>query len=122
NYNQLRDYFMKYEEHFIMPKQLPDSRTGWLAFPVTVRPDAPFIRRDLQIFLERRNIQTRTIFTGNITRQPGFKNRPFRAAEGGYPEADKVMRGGMLVACHHGLNQEQIDHIKSSVDEFMKLV
>ena len=28
----------------------------------------------MQIFLERRNIQTRVVFTGNILRQPGFKN------------------------------------------------
>jgi CDP-6-deoxy-D-xylo-4-hexulose-3-dehydrase len=60
------------------------------------------------------------VFTGNILRQPGFKHIAHKAAQGGYPEADKVMRGGMLVACHHGLNQAQIDHIKESVTEFMK--
>lgn len=120
NYNNMRDFFSQYEEHFILPKQLPNSRTGWLAFAVTVRETAPFIRRDMQIFLEKRNIQTRTVFTGNILRQPGFKNQPHRAAAGGYPEADKVMRGGMLLACHHGLNEAQIAHVQESVTEFMK--
>lgn len=120
NYNELRNFFAQYEEYFILPKQLPDSRTGWLAMAVTIRDSAPFIRRDLQIFLEKRNIQTRTVFTGNILRQPGFKHQPHKAATGGYPEADKVMRGGMLLACHHGLNAEQIAHIKESVTEFIK--
>ncbi len=120
NYNSMREFFSQYEEHFILPKQLPNSRTGWLAFAVTVRESAPFIRRDLQIFLEKRNIQTRTVFTGNILRQPGFKNLPHKAAAGGYPEADKVMRGGMLLACHHGLNEAQISHVMESVSEFMK--
>lgn len=120
NYNNMRSFFSQYEEHFILPKQLPNSRTGWLAFAVTVRESAPFIRRDMQIFLEKRNIQTRTVFTGNILRQPGFKNQPHRAAAGGYPEADKVMRGGMLLACHHGLNEAQIAHVQESVTEFMK--
>lgn len=119
NYQQLRTFFSQYEEHFVLPRQLPASRTGWLAFAVTVRENAPFIRRDLQIFLEQRNIQTRTVFTGNILRQPGFRNVPHKAAQNGYPEADKVMRGGMLLACHHGLSQEQIDHIKESVTAFM---
>jgi CDP-6-deoxy-D-xylo-4-hexulose-3-dehydrase len=122
NYKQLREFWSRYEEFFILPKQLPNSRTGWLAFAVTVREKAPFIRRDLQIFLEKRNIQTRTIFTGNILRQPGFKNLQHKAAKIGYPEADKVMRGGMLVAVHHGLNQEQIAHIMESVSEFMKQI
>lgn len=122
NYNDLLAFFKQYEEYFILPNQLADSRTGWLAFAVTVRDNAPFIRRDLQIFLEKRNIQTRTVFTGNILRQPGFKNVAHKASENGYPEADRVMRGGMLLACHHGLGAEQIAHIKESITEFFKEV
>ena len=121
-YNRLRQFFEQYEEHFILPNQLPDSRTGWLAFAVTIRPTAPFIRRDLQIFLEKRNIMTRTVFTGNILRQPGFKNCAHKASANGYPEADKVMRGGMLMACHHGLNEAQIQHMMDSVSAFMKTI
>lgn len=120
NYANLREFFGQYEEYFILPKQLPDSRTGWLAFAVTVRESAPFIRRDMQIFLEKRNIQTRTVFTGNILRQPGFKNVAYKSASAGYPEADKVMRCGMLLACHHGLNAEQLSHVMESVTEFIK--
>jgi len=119
NYDYMRNFFAQYEEHFILPKQLPDSRTGWLAFPVTIRETAPFIRRDLQIFLEKRNIQTRTVFTGNILRQPGFKNIACKRVNE-YPEADKVMRGGMLLGCHQGLSQEQLDHVCESVRIFMK--
>ncbi len=120
NYARMRKFFEQYEEFFILPNQLPDSRTAWLAFATTLRETAPFIRRDLQIFLEKRNIQTRTVFTGNILRQPGFKHQPHKAAAEGYPEADKVMRGGMLLACHHGLRDEQIAHVMDSVTEFMK--
>lgn len=120
NYHQLREFFRAYEDTFILPQQLPGSRTGWLAFATTLREGAPFQRRDMQIFLEKRNIQTRTVFTGNILRQPGFKHVEHKAAVEGYPEADKVMRGGMLIACHHGLDQMQIDHIKESVTAFMK--
>lgn len=120
HYKRLREFFEQYEEFFILPKQLPNSRTGWLALALTIRESAPFIRRDLQIFLEKRNIQTRTVFTGNILRQPGFKHQPHKAAAAGYREADKVMRGGMLMACHHGLNDAQISHMIESVTEFMK--
>lgn len=122
HYNHMRAFFAQYEDFFILPKQLPDSRTGWLAFPVTVKENASFIRRDLQIFLEKRNIQTRTVFTGNILRQPGFKDIACKRTAEGYPEADKVMRGGMLLGCHQGLNQEQLDHVCDSVAEFMKMI
>lgn len=122
NYNDLLQFFKQYEEFFILPRQLENSRTGWLAFPITVRDTAPFIRRDLQIFLEKRNIQTRTVFTGNILRQPGFKNVPHRASKDGYKEADKVMRGGMLLACHHGLDEAQKAHIMESITLFMQSI
>ncbi len=119
HYTKLRAFFEQYEEFFILPKQLPNSRTGWLAIAITIRDTAPFIRRDMQLYLEKRNIQTRTVFTGNILRQPGFKNIAHKASSEGYPEADKVMRGGMLMACHHGLNEIQLSHMMESVDSFI---
>lgn len=120
NYDTHLQFFKAYEEFFILPKQLPNSRTGWLAFPVTVKDSAPFTRTDLQIFLEKRNIQTRTVFTGNILRQPGFKNIQRKEAQGGYPESDKVMRGGMLLGCHHGITPEMMEHMHQSVELFLK--
>ena len=113
-------FFENHEEWFILPRQLPGSRTGWLAFPLTVRQSAPFTRRDMQIFLEKRNIQTRPVFTGNILRQPAMAGVRHRAAPGGYPVADDVMRGGILLACHHGLNAEQLDYMHESFREFAK--
>ncbi len=120
HYQRMRSFFEKYEEYFILPKQLPNSRTGWLAFAVTIKDSAPFKRTELQIFLEKRNIMTRTVFTGNILRQPGFKNCAHNATANGYEHSDRVMRGGMLMACHHGLRNEQIEHVMESVDLFMK--
>lgn len=114
---QLR-FFREYEDWFVLPRQTAGSRTGWLAFPLTVRPSAPFKRRDLQIFLEKRNVQTRVIFTGNITRQPGFKDVPKRVAAEGYPVADRIMQGGMLLACHHGLTDAMVEHMHDSFRRF----
>ena len=68
-------FLKKYEDFFILPKQLPGSRSGKLEYPITIRDSAPFTRTEMQIFLEKRNIQTRVVFTGNILRQPGFKKK-----------------------------------------------
>ena len=113
-------FFENYEEWFFLPRQTAGSRSGWLAFPLTIRDCAPFSRRELQIFLEERNIQTRVVFAGNITRQPGFKNAPMLKADAGYPEADQVMRGGILLACHHGLTDNMLAHVHQSFTEFAR--
>lgn len=120
NFRTQEEFFTAYQDWFVLPQQMVDSTTGWLAFPLIVRDDAPFKRRDLQIFFEKRGIQTRTVFTGNILRQPGYKTIRRREAEGGYPNADQVMRGGMLTACHHGLNQSDIAYIQEAFRDFAK--
>lgn len=119
NFAQQLELFAEYEEWFILPRQMPESVTGWLAFPLIIRDEAPFKRRDLQIHLERRGVQTRTVFTGNILRQPGFAGIQRREAEGGYPNADRVMRGGMLLACHHGLSGPQLEYLHEQVRAFL---
>ena len=75
----------------------------------------------MQIFLEKKNIQTRVVFTGNILRQPGFKNIRARSTKKGYPEADKVMKNGILIGCHQGMSKKMLNHLKNSIEEFINL-
>ncbi len=119
-FNTHTKFFSQFQDWFILPKQLANSRTGWLAFALTVKDNAPFTRKEMQIFLEKRNIQTRTVFTGNILRQPGFKNIQRRESPAGFQQADQVMRGGILLGCHHGLTPEMIAHIHDSFKELAK--
>ena len=118
NFRRQLAFFQDYEDWFILPRQLQGARTGWLAFPLTIRADAPFTRREMQIFLEERDIQTRPVFTGNILRQPAMTNVEARTSAGGYPVADDVMRGGILLACHHGLDNAQIDFMHETFRSF----
>ena len=112
-------FFSKYEEWFLLPEQISNSRTGWLAFPLIIKDQAPFSRKELQIFLEQNNIQTRTVFTGNILKQPGFALITCRTSPRGYPHADLVMRGGMLIGCHHGLTDEMMRHMHCTFEKFV---
>lgn len=120
NFDRQMDFFRKYEEWFVLPRQMPESRTGWLAFPLTIRPEAPFERRELQIWFEERDVQTRPVFTGNILRQPAMQSVETRVTAEGYPVSDAVMRGGILLACHHGLDDAQIDYMHETFEDFAK--
>jgi len=113
-------FFKKYSHWFELPEMNPKCKSYWFAFPLIVKDNAPFNRTDLQIFLEKRNIQTRVIFTGNILRQPGFKNIKKKVTLEGYPVADKVMKNGILLACHHGLTEKMFDHLYNSLNIFFK--
>ena len=119
NFDFMTNFFKQYEDWFILPKQFPNSRTGWLAFAITIKDNAPFMRKEFQIFMEKRNIQTRTVFTGNVARQPLFKTVDFRIAEEGCEHADHVMRGGVLLACHHGLTDPMREAITRNAAAFL---
>ena len=119
-FNSHNEFFGKFHEFFTLPEQNPKAHTCWLAYPLIVNENDYFTRTDLQIFLEKRNIQTRVVFTGNILRQPMMKDVPCIGKAEDFTNADRVMKQGILLACHHGLNQEMIDHLYSSVKLFLK--
>ena len=119
NFEKHTEFFQQYDQFFVLPKQNPNAETGWLAYPMIVKDDAPFNRTDLQIFLEKRNIQTRVVFTGNILRQPGYKDIDCIGKADDFINADNVMRGGILLALHHGLTDEMIEHVHSSCTIFL---
>lgn len=113
-------FFGHYKEWFVLPQQSPSSYTGWLAFPLIVRDNAPFTRTQMQIFLEKQHIQTRTILTGNILKQPGFSNINRKESAHGYPHADHVTKGGILLGCHHGMDARMMNHIHETFENFVK--
>ena len=120
NFDKHTKFFQQYDEFFMLPRQNPNAETGWLAYPMIVKDDAPFNRTELQIFLEKRNIQTRVVFTGNILRQPGYKDIDCIGKADDFINADNVMRGGILLALHHGLTDEMVNHVHSSCDIFLE--
>tara|TARA_Y200000002_G_scaffold378827_1_gene386956 strand:+ start:477 stop:1682 length:1206 start_codon:yes stop_codon:yes gene_type:complete len=119
HFNSHINFLSKYSNFFALPEQNPNAYTCWLAFPMIVKEEAPFSRTDMQIFLEKRNIQTRVVFTGNILRQPMMKNVKHVGDADEFVNADRVMRQGILLACHHGLNEEMMSHLYKSIDLFI---
>ena len=120
NFKRQVAFFEKHQKYFINPEETDGANTAWLAFPIQIKADAPFSRRDFQIYLEKRKIQTRVVFTGNINRQPGFVDIPKKVIKGGYPNADRVMERGVLLPCHHGLTDEMFLKLHNVIEEFLE--
>jgi CDP-6-deoxy-D-xylo-4-hexulose-3-dehydrase len=120
NFKRQCDFFQKHQEYFINPKETNGCNTGWLAFPLLIKQSAPFSRKDFQIFLENKNIQTRVVFTGNILRQPMCSNVEKKVLREGYPNADNVMARGVLLPLHHGLTESMFNRFHATVEDFLK--
>jgi CDP-6-deoxy-D-xylo-4-hexulose-3-dehydrase len=113
-------FFGRYTEWIDLPRFSPGVDSVWFAFPLVVREEAPFSRRELQTFLEKRNIQTRAVLTGNITRQPGFRGIAMRIDPAGLANTDRIMERGVLVAAHHGLTDRMLAHLHDSFERFAR--
>ena len=120
NFDYLTQFFKKYETIFILPKQEKNVSTQWLAFPLTIRANAPFSRLQLVKYLEAENIQTRPIFTGNILKHPGFKHIPHRIINDGCPVTNEVTKRGFVIGCHQSLEEKHLERIKQVFTTFLK--
>ena len=61
--------------------------------------------------MKKNNIQTRTIFTGNLLKQPAMKNRYYKKHIECNIVADDVMKNGILLGCHQGMVKKELDYI-----------
>lgn len=119
NFEYLKNFFSKYKNFFKLPEQNKGVVTPWLAFPLVIKKNNKFNRKQMQIFFERKNIQTRTIFTGNILKQPVMSNRQFKKHPACDPVANDVMKNGILLGCHHGMVKSDLDYICKTFLKFI---
>ncbi len=119
NFEKLYRELSAFEDYFILPKSLPKAEPCWFAFPLTVRENAPFKRKDIVDFLEKRKIATRPLFAGNILRQPAYQNVDFRVV-GKLENSDRVMTSSFFVGVHPALTENMITYMVNTFEEFVR--
>ncbi len=119
NFERQCKFFNTFSEYFLNPVVTTGANTAWLAFPILIKRNAPFSRKQFQIFLEERHIQTRVVFTGNILRQPMCKDIKYRVTDQGLSNTDEVMERGVLLPVHHGLSDLMFKRLHSTISDFI---
>lgn len=94
------------------------TRHVWFAFPVIVKPSAPFARADLVRFLERKNIETRPIMVGNMVEHPAMRLYSYKQV-GALPHARYIAENGFLIGNHHGVGSEQRAYVIECMEAFI---
>ncbi len=118
NFNKLKEFFSDFD-YFILPKRHQLSESAWMNFPLTITQNAPFSRLEIVKHLEKNQIQTRPIFTGNVLHQPAFKNILHKNLEMEFPNANNIMKNSFLIGCHQGLSPAHIEKIMKTFRLFL---
>jgi CDP-6-deoxy-D-xylo-4-hexulose-3-dehydrase len=120
NFDLLSAFFGTYPDVFVLPRQTDELETGWHMFPVLIRPESGIRRAEFQEHMEGHGVDTRMVWTGNVTRQPAFANVPHRVPDGGLANADRVMEQGLILPLNHGLDDDDIEYLCVTAGRFLE--
>ena len=120
NFKLHYNFFKMYDKFFILPKIEKNIKTNFLAYPIILKKKIAFSRKSFQTYLEKKNIQTRPIFSGNILRHPAFNNLVSKQNNiNSFKKSDYIMSNGLLIGCHQGLNLKDMSYIHKKILEFI---
>lgn len=110
NFAILKRELANLSEIFELPEATPNSDPAWFGFPILLRPDVPFSRKDLINYLDAKKIGTRLLFGGNLTRQPAYRDIAYRKV-GSLQNSDLVMNQLFWIGVYPGLTQPMLDYM-----------
>lgn len=97
-----------------LPTPTANSSPSWFGFAFGTEK-----RNELARFLDDHLVGNRPLFTGNITRQPAYKDADYRVV-GDLRNSDYVMDHVLWVGCWPGLTKEMLDYTIEVIHGFYK--
>ena len=70
-----------FEDRLYLPEATLLADPSWFGFVISVREGSGFTRNELTSYLEQNGIETRNLFSGNLTRQPAYMEIERRQVE-----------------------------------------
>ena len=120
NFFYLKNHLLKLEKYFVLPSATPNSNPSWFGFPLTIRKRKKNIDRNHLIsYLEERNISTRLLFAGNITKQPYMVNQKYRVI-GNLNVSNRIMKNSFWIGVYPGLQKKHLLYVAKVLEKYCK--
>ncbi len=121
HWDYLKKALMPLEDKLILPEPEQNSDPSWFGFAVTIRQEKrETSRKQVTQFLERHNIQTRLLFSGNIIRHPCFdhiRNTQAYRVVGSLQKTDYITENTFWIGVYPGMTKEMLDDMTQMVIE-----
>lgn len=122
HFNYFYENLKHLEKYLILPTHAENTIPSWFGFMLTVKDGVS--RNDLVKYLENKNIQTRMLFAGNLTKHPCFdtmrKNKKGFRIIGDLKNTDKIMNESFWIGVYPGMTKEMQDYIIKCFNEYFK--
>jgi dTDP-4-amino-4,6-dideoxygalactose transaminase len=112
------DKFREFLPYLYTISEDKGEQIGPHALPIILKEKVRFNRDKLVFFLERRGIDSRSLFLSMPTQCPGFKYLGYKL--GDFPDAEYIGDNGLHIGIHQGLSRADLDYILDAIREFLK--
>jgi len=136
NFNKLYMMLKPFEDYFILPSWEKEASPSWFGLLLTIKDDAGFTKTEFCKYLEDSGVGTRSLFAGNILRQPCFCEDDIKLRIGGgdlqnsrdlseqdfakLPATEHIMRGSFWLGVWPGLKEEDFERVPALFEKFTK--
>ena len=122
NWARLREGLADLSDVLILPEPEPHSNPSWFGFLITCREGVDSFRVVEEI--EKRNVQTRRLFAGNLVKHPCFdemraEGKGYRVV-GGLENTDRITSETFWIGVYPGMTDEMNDAMIRVVHEAVR--
>jgi CDP-6-deoxy-D-xylo-4-hexulose-3-dehydrase len=118
NYSFLHHSLTPIQNKVLLPQVIEGATPSWFGFPITVT-DPKYSKKNVVNYLNNNGIGTRELFGGNLTRQPLYKNVPYRKI-GNLENSDYIMSHSFWVGVYPGLDENKMKYLSHHLLEAFK--
>lgn len=114
NWDRLHKALEAAQDKIILPEPAENSRPSWFGFIISVRPDLGIDRNNVTRYIENHNVQTRLLFSGNLTKHPCFdqiRDTDNYRVVGSLDTTDFIMNNTFWVGVYPGMTDAMIDYM-----------
>ena len=110
-------------EGLILPEPAKNADPSWFGFLLSVKEESGVKRNDLTAFLEKANIQTRLLFSGNLIKHPCFdqiRGTDAYRVVGELKNTDYIMEHSFWIGVYPGMTKEMLQYMADKIHEGME--
>lgn len=120
NWDRLYRALENVQDKLILPKPAENSIPSWFGFLISVKTETGIKRNDVTGYIEKHNIQTRLLFSGNLIKHPCFDQirgtNAYRVS-GSLENTEYIMNNTFWVGVYPGMTDEMIDYMAKIIIE-----
>lgn len=94
------------------------TKHAHFGFPIVIEKDAPFKKDNIINFLEKRQIETRPLMSGNIIKQPFMKFLDYKV-HGSLENCNELMENGFFIGVHPGIDKDGLKYVTECIKTFL---